>query len=249
MSTTQPSPEYVVRAVRPDDPDEVDRFYEVCLRTAASGADATSLFADGRLPGDIFVRPYLRYAHDLDWVLARPGQLASGYILGTADTIAFEQTLDQEWWSNSENNSAAGQHRRARRTSEPETGSPTPHRPTRSGIEVSRPSPHRPTPRSTGPRQRRPAHPDSAGSATRPKSSRRPPRRRQRQRPCNWLLPTPRLPPARRRPRCFPSRDETRGDTTPSATHLTAQQGKQRAMTVSAVASHPETGLSRRLCT
>lgn len=126
MSTTQPSPEYVVRAVRPDDPDEVDRFYEVCLRTAASGADATSLFADGRLPGDIFVRPYLRYAHDLDWVLARPGQLASGYILGTADTIAFEQTLDQEWWSNSENNSAAGQHRRARRTSEPETGSPTP---------------------------------------------------------------------------------------------------------------------------
>lgn len=94
----QQTAEFAIRAARADDPAEADRLYEICLRTAASGKDATDSFDDPRLPGDIFLAPYLRYAPDLAWVLARPGRAASGYVLGVADTASFEQTLEREWW-------------------------------------------------------------------------------------------------------------------------------------------------------
>ncbi|MEE4492206.1 GNAT family N-acetyltransferase [Streptomyces sp. BE230] len=90
--------EFEIRAARTDDAAETDRLYDICLRTAASGKDATGSFEDPRLPGDIFTGPYLRYAPDLAWVLARAGEPASGYVLGVADTVAFEETLEREWW-------------------------------------------------------------------------------------------------------------------------------------------------------
>ncbi|MFC9975748.1 GNAT family N-acetyltransferase [Spirillospora sp. NPDC127200] len=94
----QPSTEFGIRAANAEDASEVDRLYEICVRTAAAGQDATGMFEDPRLPGDIFVGPYLRYASDLAWVLARSGEPASGYVLGVADTISFEQILEREWW-------------------------------------------------------------------------------------------------------------------------------------------------------
>lgn len=94
----QPAAEFGIRPAHADDKAETDRLYEICLRTAASGKDATDSFEDPRLPGDIFLAPYLRYAPDLAWVLARPGRPASGYVLGVADTVSFEQTLEREWW-------------------------------------------------------------------------------------------------------------------------------------------------------
>lgn len=94
----QPATEFAIRAARAEDPAETDRLYDICVRTAASGKDATDSFDDPRLPGDIFLAPYLRYAPDLAWVLARPDRPASGYVLGVADTVAFEETLEREWW-------------------------------------------------------------------------------------------------------------------------------------------------------
>ena len=40
-----------LRPARTTDPAEVDRLYEICLRTGASGADASGLYADQRLLG------------------------------------------------------------------------------------------------------------------------------------------------------------------------------------------------------
>ncbi|MEU1471558.1 GNAT family N-acetyltransferase [Streptomyces sp. NPDC005761] len=94
----RPAAEFGIRAARTDDAAETDRLHDICLRTAASGKDATGSFEDPRLPGDIFLAPHLRYAPDLAWVLARPGRPASGYVLGVADTASFEQTLEREWW-------------------------------------------------------------------------------------------------------------------------------------------------------
>ncbi|MEU0299959.1 GNAT family N-acetyltransferase [Streptomyces sp. NPDC006175] len=94
----QPAAEFQIRPAATDDSAEVDRLYDICVRTAAGGDDATEMFDDPRLPGEIFVGPYLRYAPDLAWVLARPGRPASGYVLGVADTVSFERTLDREWW-------------------------------------------------------------------------------------------------------------------------------------------------------
>ncbi|MFJ6853733.1 GNAT family N-acetyltransferase [Streptomyces sp. NPDC091271] len=94
----QPATEFEIRAADTDDRAEVDRLYEICVRTAAGGEDATAMFEDPRLPGEIFVGPYLRYAPDLAWVLAQAGQPPAGYVLGVADTASFEQTLEREWW-------------------------------------------------------------------------------------------------------------------------------------------------------
>lgn len=91
----QPLP---IRPARADDDTEVDRIYDVCLRTGASGADATDQFADPRLLGEVYAGPYLRFAPDLAFVLdGGPGGVV-GYVLGAADTAAFEEELERSWW-------------------------------------------------------------------------------------------------------------------------------------------------------
>jgi hypothetical protein len=44
-----------IRRYRSGDPDDL---YRICLLTADSGQDATSLFRDSRLPGHLFAAPY-----------------------------------------------------------------------------------------------------------------------------------------------------------------------------------------------
>ncbi|GAA2141938.1 GNAT family N-acetyltransferase [Actinomadura napierensis] len=87
-----------VRPARAGDPDEVRRIYDICLRTAALGRDATGLVADPRLLGDVFVGPYLARSPDLAWVLAPAGSPPVGYVLAVADTVSFERELDRTWW-------------------------------------------------------------------------------------------------------------------------------------------------------
>ncbi|MBO2457882.1 GNAT family N-acetyltransferase [Actinomadura violacea] len=88
----------LVRLARGGDAEEVRRIYEICLRTAALGRDASGLVGDPRLLGDVFAGPYLAHSPDLAWVLAGEGGEAAGYILAVADTVAFERELDRVWW-------------------------------------------------------------------------------------------------------------------------------------------------------
>ncbi len=82
-----------IRASRPgDEPDA----YDVCLRTAASGEDATGRYADPDLVGHVFVGPYLRLAPEFAFVVD-DGRV-SGYIVGTPDTVAFEDACERDWW-------------------------------------------------------------------------------------------------------------------------------------------------------
>ncbi|MBE1533587.1 GNAT family N-acetyltransferase [Actinomadura algeriensis] len=89
-----------VRPARADDPAEIDRVYDICLRTGAAGKDATDLFDDPRLLGDVFAGPYLAHSPDLAWVLAPEGSssLPVGYFLAVADTASFERELEDAWW-------------------------------------------------------------------------------------------------------------------------------------------------------
>jgi GNAT superfamily N-acetyltransferase len=83
-----------IRHARPDD---CDALYGICLRTAASGADATALYSHPELPGDVWAVPYLRFAPEHAFVLAEAGA-PLGYVVGAPDTRAFERRLDADWW-------------------------------------------------------------------------------------------------------------------------------------------------------
>lgn len=85
-------------AVRGARPDDTERLYEICLRTGDAGEDATARHADARLLGDVYVGAYLAFSPDLAFVLVGEDDVPVGYVLGVADTLAFEHRCEQEWW-------------------------------------------------------------------------------------------------------------------------------------------------------
>lgn len=78
---------------------EADRpaLYEICLRTADNGSDASHLYSEPRLPGFIWAVPYQVLAPDFAFVLDA-GSGAVGYVVAAPDTDAFADRLDSEWW-------------------------------------------------------------------------------------------------------------------------------------------------------
>ncbi|WP_265522968.1 GNAT family N-acetyltransferase [Oerskovia flava] len=94
LSTT-PSP--TIRPARTDDTAEVDRLYDICLRTGDSGQDASGQYSDPRLIGEIYLGAYLALEPDLAFVLD-DGTGPVGYVVGTQDTAAFEARCAREWW-------------------------------------------------------------------------------------------------------------------------------------------------------
>jgi len=83
-----------IRLARPDD---VARLEEICLRTGDDGGDATGLLRDPALMPAIWLHPYLAHAPDLAFVITEH-DAAAGYVLGVADTAAFEEWAEREWW-------------------------------------------------------------------------------------------------------------------------------------------------------
>lgn len=71
--------------------------YEVCLRTGADGDDASALYRDPRLLGEVYVAPYLRFAPEFALV-AEDDHGVGGYALGVADTASFEAACEESWW-------------------------------------------------------------------------------------------------------------------------------------------------------
>jgi ribosomal protein S18 acetylase RimI-like enzyme len=88
----------VIRGFR--DGDQAD-IYDVCVRTAAAGADARGRHVSDELMGDIWAGPYLELEPDLAFVVVVPtptgGERVAGYILGTADTRRFVERYRAEW--------------------------------------------------------------------------------------------------------------------------------------------------------
>ncbi|SJN16086.1 Acetyltransferase [Microbacterium esteraromaticum] len=86
--------------IRPYRAADRDALYEVCVRTADAGGDATGIFTDDRLWGDVFAVPYAVRQPDLCWVVESDDGRTIGYVVATDDTDAFEQWFRDEWWSN-----------------------------------------------------------------------------------------------------------------------------------------------------
>lgn len=83
--------------VRPYRPDDLPALYEICLKTGDNGADGTHLYVDHRIIGEIFAAPYALLEPEHAFVAQDEAGIA-GYILGAADTRAFEARLEAEWW-------------------------------------------------------------------------------------------------------------------------------------------------------
>jgi ribosomal protein S18 acetylase RimI-like enzyme len=84
--------------IRPFEPRDLDRLYEICWRTGASGEDATHLVGDPTLFGELYAAPYgvLEPEHAL--VLDDGDGAAVAYVLGALDTRTFHARCEAEWW-------------------------------------------------------------------------------------------------------------------------------------------------------
>lgn len=83
--------------VRPFQPRDVDDLYRVCLRTGDAGEDATALYADPRILGEVYVGPYLAF-EPRSALVVDAGGVASAYALCAPDTAAFRRRCDESWW-------------------------------------------------------------------------------------------------------------------------------------------------------
>lgn len=82
--------------IRPARPDDAEAIADICLRTAASGSDATGLLSDDRLWADLFALPYLDLEPALAWVVD-DGARVHGYLVGTADSARFARRFRESW--------------------------------------------------------------------------------------------------------------------------------------------------------
>lgn len=84
--------------IRPARRDDLERLYEICLRTADAGADATALHTDPALPGHVWAAPYLLHEPAHAFVVVDADDRAGGYVLAVRDSRRFEAVLEREWW-------------------------------------------------------------------------------------------------------------------------------------------------------
>lgn len=84
-------------AIRPYRADDLADLYRICLLTADNGQDATPLFRDPQLPGELYAAPYATFQPSLAFV-AGDAEGVGGYVVAALDTQAFEQQLERDWW-------------------------------------------------------------------------------------------------------------------------------------------------------
>lgn len=94
-SATIEPPQAAIRPYRPADRDAV---YAICLGTGDAGGDARALYRDPELIGHVYAGPYLALEPDLCFVLAE-GDRVLGYVLGTRDSLRFEQACERDWFA------------------------------------------------------------------------------------------------------------------------------------------------------
>jgi ribosomal protein S18 acetylase RimI-like enzyme len=84
--------------IRPVEPADLGALYEVGLRTGDAGEDATALFDDRRLLGEVYVGPYVMLDAGFGFTVLDDGGLPAGYVLAALDTREFEREAEERWW-------------------------------------------------------------------------------------------------------------------------------------------------------
>lgn len=84
-------------AIRAYEPADSDALYRICLLTGDDGQDATPLYRAPALLGHYYAAPYAAHDPTLCFLLTHEGETC-GYILGTADTVAFCMWSEAHWF-------------------------------------------------------------------------------------------------------------------------------------------------------
>ncbi|WP_435299203.1 hypothetical protein [Timonella sp. A28] len=87
-----------IRLVNVDSPTEVDRLYDICLLTGDAGQDASALYSEPRLLGDLYLGAYLKLYPQFSFALVDDTDTPVGYATGAPDSLKFDQELEESWW-------------------------------------------------------------------------------------------------------------------------------------------------------
>lgn len=74
-----------------------DALYRICLATGDAGKDASHLYEDPELIGQVYAGGYAALSPETIFVVEDDEGVA-GYIVGAADTRDFEARLEALWW-------------------------------------------------------------------------------------------------------------------------------------------------------
>jgi ribosomal protein S18 acetylase RimI-like enzyme len=77
---------------------DAEQLYRICRLTGDAGGDASDLYADPDLLGEVYVGPYLTVEPAVAGVAIDGDGAALGYVLGTPDTTAFLAACEVQWW-------------------------------------------------------------------------------------------------------------------------------------------------------
>ena len=83
--------------LRPYRPADLLALYDICLRTGASGEDASSMYRHPMLLGHQYVAPYATLCPEYTFVL-EDGQRVQGYVVGVPDSADFARRCEAEWF-------------------------------------------------------------------------------------------------------------------------------------------------------
>jgi GNAT superfamily N-acetyltransferase len=86
-----------VTEIRSFKPADLDACYAISLATGFEGGDASHLYRDPKMMGHIYVAPYALLEPALALVIEDRDGVA-GFAVGTANTIAWEEQLERDWW-------------------------------------------------------------------------------------------------------------------------------------------------------
>ena len=70
--------------------------YRVCLQTGDAGQDASALYKNASLLGDLYVGPYLAFQPEHAWVIEDDVGIC-GYVLAVKDTSCYQNWFMTEW--------------------------------------------------------------------------------------------------------------------------------------------------------
>ena len=75
---------------------DLEKVYEICLKTGDAGSDASELYQDPKLLGHVYAGPYIKLEPSSAFILEN-GSKVCGYIIGTMNSKYFFEKVELKW--------------------------------------------------------------------------------------------------------------------------------------------------------